>query len=127
MKFPTDGEHELVVVARHSTPTGGVRGRRRVQNAVHEEHFLFLLARVGVVLGLASTASRARARARVLGSERGAREPWLEAVLCGDAAFAQGLRCAKLCRTSDEPCTSASLSAPTSSCSWLPSVLLDAS
>jgi hypothetical protein len=34
-------------------------------------------------------------------------------VLCGDAVFAQGLRCAKLCRTSDEPCTLASLSAPT--------------
>ena len=52
-----------------------MRGRRRVQYAVHEEHCFFLpsLARVGVALGLASTASRARARARVLGSERGAR------------------------------------------------------
>ena len=106
-----------------------MRGRRRVEHAVDEEHCFFLpsLARVGVALGLASTASRARARARVLGSERGARSLCSEAVLCGDAAFAQGLRCAKLCRTSDEPCTSASLSALGRSCSWLPSVLLDAS
>ena len=112
MKFPTDGEHELVVVAGHAGPAGRMRGRRRVQYAVHEEHCFFWpsLARVGVALGLASTASRARARARVLGSERGARSLCSEAVLCGDAAFAQGLRCARLCRTSDEPCTSASLS-----------------
>ena len=51
-------------------------------------------------------------------------------MLCGEAAFPQGLRCAKLCRTSDEPCTLARLSAPTSSCSLgrlFPSVLPDAS
>jgi hypothetical protein len=77
-----------------------MRGRCRVEHAVDEEHG-FLPSRVGVALGLASTASRARARARVLGSERGARSLCSEAVLCGDAAFAQGLRCAKLCRTSD--------------------------
>ena len=90
-----------------------MRGRRRVEHAVDEEH-CFSRARVGVVVGLASTASRARARA---GSERGARSLCSEAVLCGDAAFSQGLRCAKLCRTSDEPCTLAGLSASTSSCS----------
>ena len=101
------------MIRRHAGPAGCVRGRRRVEHAVDEEH-CFSRARVGVVVGLASTASRARARA---GSERGARSLCSEAVLCGDAAFSQGLRCAKLCRTSDEPCTLAGLSAPTSSCS----------
>ena len=127
MKFSTDRQHELVVIRRHARPAGAVRGRRRVEHAVDEEH-CFSRARVGVVVGLASTASRARARA---GSERGARSLCSEAVLCGDAAFSQGLRCTKLCRTSDEPCTLAGLSAPTLVDellqAWLPSVLLDAS
>ena len=101
------------------------RRRRGVQDAVDEEH-CFSRARVGVALGLASTASRARARA---GSERGL-EPSLRSSALRRAAVSQGLRGAKLCRTSDEPCTLVWLSAPTSSCSlgaWLPSVLLDAS
>ena len=101
-------------------------GRRRVQDAVDEEHFCFLPSRSRGALGLASTASRARA----CWQRAGAWSQVYEAVLCGAAAFAQGLRCAKLCRASDEPCTLASLGAPTSSCSLgalFPSVLLDAS
>ena len=42
MEFSTDRQHELVVIARNARPAGSVRGRRRVQDAVDEEHFLFV-------------------------------------------------------------------------------------
>ena len=65
MEFSTNRQHQFIVVARNAGPAGAVRGRRRVQHAVDEEHILFvgLLPAASPCAGCAGVSGAGAARA----------------------------------------------------------------